>query len=410
MAGFSSVTTATTATEETAGPVAPAVEDAAPPEERRSKRRQVLLGAAGGVLFVLAVLALLAVRYDRAHRDDLLPGVRVGGLPVGGLEAAAVQARFDAQIDGDLGDRTVQVVAGAATDTLTLREMGLRSDVAEALARARADADDMGMARRLWHRLLDEPVERSYDVEFSVQRTEVRSALASVQSRVARAPVDARVDLSSGMVSIVPAVEGRYLDLTAATDRTRAAADLVASGKPAPVVEAPLIARRPNVTGFADVILIRTGENRLYHYENGVLRRSYVVATGTPRYPTPKGNFQITLKRYRPVWVNPDPHGWGRSLPRSIPPGPGNPLGTRALNLNSPGIRIHGTSNVRSLGTAASHGCIRMAMPEVEELFELVEVGTPVYIITGPATAPAAATPQTTFGDPNAPIDLEGGG
>jgi L,D-transpeptidase ErfK/SrfK len=141
-----------------------------------------------------------------------------------------------------------------------------------------------------------------------------------------------------------------------------------------------------------------------------VLAKTYAVATGTPQYPTPKGNFQIVLKRFRPTWVNPDPSGWGKSLPKSIPPGPSNPLGTRAMNLNSPGIRIHGTTNIRSLGTAASHGCIRMAMPDVEELFEKVDSGTPVIIITGPPkAAPAPAAPISSIGDPNAPVDLEAG-
>ena len=79
------------------------------------------------------------------------------------------------------------------------------------------------------------------------------------------------------------------------------------------------------------------------------------------------------------------------------------------MNLSAPGIRIHGTTNVKSLGTPASHGCIRMAMGEVEELFELVETGTPVIIITGPANAPASAAPTTAIGDPNAPVDLEAG-
>jgi lipoprotein-anchoring transpeptidase ErfK/SrfK len=372
--------------------------------------RRVLAGVAGGVLLVLAVFALLLVRYDRAHRDELLPGVRIGGSQVGGLEIATVQARFDDQVP-ELGGRTVSVSAGGLSDTLTLREMGLGSDVEEALARARKDADDMGVTRRLWHRLFDKPVDRSYEVSFDVERREVRDALADLGRRVARAPADARIDTSSGLVQIVPAVEGRYLDLTAATDQATAAGARVANAALGTglTVQAPLVTQKPKVTGFADVILIRTGENRLFHYENGALRRTYVVATGTSRYPTPKGNFEIVLKRFRPTWVNPDPTGWGRSLPRSIPPGPGNPLGTRAMNLNSPGIRIHGTSNVRSLGTSASHGCIRMAMSEVEELFELVATGTPVIIISGPASAPTPATPVSTIGDPNAPVDLEAG-
>ena len=382
--------------------------DLAPTVSGRSWRR-IALWVAGALVLVLALLALIGLRYDQARHDELLPGISVGGVAVGGDDIAAVRRRFEARIP-ELARRAVRVEAGPFNETVRLGQMGLRSDVDEALARARADADDMGLGRRLWHRLLDKPVERSYAVRYHVERQEVRGALAGLAERVAREPADARIDTSTGFVRIIPAVEGRSLDITPATDGTTSAATLLANdGAEAPVVEAPLLSRKPTVTGYADVILVRTGENRLYHYENGALRRSYVVATGTPRYATPKGNFQVTLKRFRPTWVNPDPTGWGRSLPRSIPPGPGNPLGTRALNINAPGIRIHGTSNVRSLGTAASHGCIRMAMSEVEELFELVETGTPVVIISGPATSAAADQPITSLGDPNAPVDLEAG-
>jgi lipoprotein-anchoring transpeptidase ErfK/SrfK len=326
------------------------------------------------------VAALIGLRYDQAHRDDLLPGVRIGGVAVGGDSAAEVAARFDGQLP-DLGQRAVQVDAGPLSDRLTLREMGLDSDVDEVLARARADADDMGLGRRLWHRVLDKPVDRSYSVAFHVDRGEVRDALADLRGRVARAPADARIDVSTGLVQIVPAVDGRYLDLTAAVDRTRSAADRLANAAaPTPLVQAPLLTQKAKVSGFADVILIRTGENRLYHYENGALRRTYTVATGTARYPTPKGNFEIVLKRFRPTWVNPDPSGWGRSLPRSIPPGPGNPLGTRWIGTSAPAIGFHGTYARYSVGTAASHGCMRMYIEDVEALYEEVTIGMKVSI------------------------------
>jgi len=63
-----------------------------------------------------------------------------------------------------------------------------------------------------------------------------------------------------------------------------------------------------------------------------------------------------------------------------IAPGPGNPLGTRAIYLNAPGIRIHGTYSSSSIGTYASHGCIRMYIADSEELFDLVDTGTRVII------------------------------
>jgi L,D-transpeptidase ErfK/SrfK len=96
----------------------------------------------------------------------------------------------------------------------------------------------------------------------------------------------------------------------------------------------------------------------------------------------------VTLKRYLPTWVNPWSK-WSMDMPAKIGPGPGNPLGTRALNLSAPGIRIHGTPHARSIGYSVSHGCIRMRMPDVEALYPLVPKGTPVFIVkAAPARVP----------------------
>jgi lipoprotein-anchoring transpeptidase ErfK/SrfK len=84
-----------------------------------------------------------------------------------------------------------------------------------------------------------------------------------------------------------------------------------------------------------------------------------------------------------PTWINPDPTGWGASMPAMIPPGPGNPLGVRAINWTAPGIRFHGTSATSSIGTAASHGCVRMYNEDVIELYDVVKVGTPIVSIYG---------------------------
>jgi hypothetical protein len=385
---------------------APAAEEAI--AGRRWVRRSVL--GASIVLVILGVTAAAASAYDRAHRDELLPGVRVNGRPVGGQEQAVVLRQLETPLS-DAGRSMVRVTAGPATAALSLQQMGLHSDARAVMAAARADADHLGLAGRMWHRVLHKPVQESYTVRLHVDRNAVRDAMIGLGARVQRAPVDAKIDTSTGFVRIVPAVAGRSIDLTAATNKAFARGEELAA-HPVPnggTVDAPLLTSKPDVEGFADVLLVRTGENRLYHYENGNLVKTYMVATGQPKYPTPKGNFKIVLKRFRPVWINPDPTGWGASLPKSIPAGPGNPLGTRAMNLNAPGIRIHGTTNVKSLGTSASHGCIRMAMPDVEELFDLVDNGTPVIILAGAPAGAAPAAPTTAIGDPNAPVDLEAG-
>jgi lipoprotein-anchoring transpeptidase ErfK/SrfK len=147
-------------------------------------------------------------------------------------------------------------------------------------------------------------------------------------------------------------------------------------------VDLPVKVKQPALLteSFDTAIIISTSANVLKLYGKGELRKTYKVATGTGGYPTPHGQFRITAKRLNPTWYNPYAD-WSRGMPAFIPPGPNNPLGTRALNLNASGIRIHGTPDDASIGTNASHGCIRMHMHEVEELFGKVNVGTPVLVI-----------------------------
>lgn len=374
-----------------------------PKPPRRWLRRSLIaslvpLGLAGGV-------AGAAVGYDRSTDDKFLPGVQVAGMEVGGQEPAEVVRDVTARLHAE-GDKKVSVTAGPAKVNPSLDDLGLHSDTAAVVDRAEADSRSMGTFRRVWHRLMDKPVNRSYPVRFRLDRGRATGVMANLAKDVDRPPVDAKINTSTGFVTIAPAVAGQEVDRTAGLDRLVEVGERMANGGAGGAVDVPVKTLQAKVTSFPDIILVRTNENRLYHYENGALARSYTVATGTSQYPTPKGRFQITLKRFRPTWVNPDPGGWGKGMPASIPPGPANPLGTRALNINAPGIRIHGTSNVASLGTAASHGCIRMSIPESEYLFEQVDVGTPVIIIPGPgAPPPQREAPSSTL----TPVAAEGG-
>lgn len=111
---------------------------------------------------------------------------------------------------------------------------------------------------------------------------------------------------------------------------------------------------------------------------NGKVVKTYRVAIGQPAWPTPTGDFKIVSKQKNPTWIPPD-SDWAKGLGQ-IPPGPGNPLGTRWIGTSAPAVGIHGTYADYSIGTAASHGCLRMHIPDVEELFEQVAVGMPVEI------------------------------
>ena len=138
---------------------------------------------------------------------------------------------------------------------------------------------------------------------------------------------------------------------------------------------------RPSVTrsNFGSVIVIRRGSRRLYLYDGMAHWRTFKIAVGMPAYPTPLGRFTIATKERNPTW-NPPDSDWARGL-GPVPPGPGNPLGTRWMGLSAYGYGIHGTPNPETIGTAASHGCIRMYIRESEWLFERVRVGTTVFIV-----------------------------
>ena len=125
-------------------------------------------------------------------------------------------------------------------------------------------------------------------------------------------------------------------------------------------------------------VVVDLSDLRLYLYRNGKLVKSYSVATGQAAYPTPTGSYVITSKQMNPTWYPPNSE-WAKDA-KPIPPGIENPLGTRWIGTSAPAVGIHGTPDDASIGTYASHGCIRMHIWEVEDLFERVVIGMPVII------------------------------
>ena len=160
--------------------------------------------------------------------------------------------------------------------------------------------------------------------------------------------------------------------------RALAAALLAGTRGPIEVRHTTLI---PKVmrSDIRSVVVIQRSANRLFLYSGKHKRTKLGVATGQPSYPTPLGEFTIVSKQLNPWWYPPD-SDWAAGL-SPVPPGPGNPLGTRWMGLSVPGVGIHGTPDAASIGYSASHGCIRMRIPDAEWLFEHVSEGTPVFIV-----------------------------
>ena len=350
----------------------------------RGKHSRGSIGRATAVAFVvLAAIsalgggaALAASRFDAASADRIMPGVRVAGVDVGGMardEAiAAVERRADLTLGGQLTVRS----AGASW-RVTPRELGTRAAVRTAVDHAFAVAGDMSMLSRIYHRVADDPIRTSIPLSYSYDRDDVASFVQRVSDQVRQPAVNAALKLVDGQLAVQHARAGQELRMQEGVDRVTQALERHASR-----VRLPVRAVEPKATDetLGSTIVVDISENRLYLYDGFRAVKQYNVATAAEGFVTPLGSWSIVNKVENPSWTNPDPTGWGAGMPAYIPPGPDNPLGTRALYLNAPGIRIHGTTNVDSIGTYASHGCIRMLMPDVEELYPLVPVGTPVLV------------------------------
>lgn len=353
----------------------------------RTRRHAVKGKMRGSIRIPLVVgLALLvlgggsayaAYRYDQATADRALPGVEVAGVDLGGMTRAeaiaAVELAASSYLDGEM-----QVRARNETWHVTPAELGTTADIEAKVDRALAMGDSVSWPMRVFYRLLDRPLGRSLDLEFSHNDKGVKRFLRGVARAVNVDPSNAEVTFEDGELRLSKPKVGRELPLRRSQRILMEALDAPGGD----VVEFAVKALKPEV-GVEELgytIVVRLSELKLYLYDGIKLVKSYPIAGGQPAYPTPQGNWMVVNKVENPTWVNPDPDGWGAGLPKVIGPGPGNPLGTHAMYLDAPGIRIHGTYASSSIGTYASHGCIRMYLDDVEELFSVVPVGTPAYV------------------------------
>ena len=219
----------------------------------------------------------------------------------------------------------------------------------------------------------------SVQLVVAVRGPALRAWLAAASQRFARAPVDASLKLKNGKPLLTRDRPGRRLD-TASPDREDR--DGTAGEHAADRTRANEVDPREGVGRFVR----RDDRHQPLDQPSLALRHRAssgapsTVATGQAIYPTPAGVWHIVVKWKNPTWYPPVQDAWARGL-KPVPPGPDNPLGTRWMGLDAPGVGIHGTDEPASIGYSASHGCIRMQVPDAEWLFDHVDVGTTVYIL-----------------------------
>jgi lipoprotein-anchoring transpeptidase ErfK/SrfK len=336
----------------------------------------VVAVALGVVLLVSAGTAFAAYRYDSSTADRILPGVTIAGVDVSGMRRDEAVRTLREKAEDTLYSDLVVRAAGESW-TVTPASLGMTADVEGAVSQAFEVADQMSFASRVYHRLRNQPVDASLDLAFDEDRGGVKAFVQQAFDQVSVPAVDARFALVDGELVTSRSHSGRELAMHAATARImRALSDRTDE------VSVPVRTLDPKITtaSLGSSIVVDLSENELYLYDGLHVVKRYRVATAAPGYETPVGTWEIVNKVENPTWYNPALDTWGADLPPVIGPGPGNPLGTRALYLNAPGIRIHGTYSSSSIGTYASHGCIRMLISDSEDLYPRVQMGTRVII------------------------------
>jgi len=282
-------------------------------------------------------------------------GVTVAGVPVGGMSYEQAQAAVTPAFD-----RPIRLVLGPTRLKVSPAHFGLSVSVADGLGRA-----------------FDAAPGDAVELVPEIDAAAVQGFVRGLEKRLSYPAKDSEM---TGLRGLVPrfsnARVGRQVIVGATTKRLVRALKLPSARRVRIAVR--MVEPKVRAATFGPVIVIRRGANELRYYLGKRLMRTFGVATGQSVYPTPTGQFEIVDMQLWPWWRPPN-SPWARGL-KPIPPGPGNPLGTRWMGLSAPGVGIHGTPDDASIGYSASHGCIRMHIPDAEWLFNHVHLGTPVVI------------------------------
>jgi hypothetical protein len=332
------------------------------------------------------LLALLAVAggvyaYDSGREDQIAEGVKVGGVDVGGLTRAQAEQRLTTRLLDPLA-RPVKIHYHHRTYKLTSEQASVGVNIDRSVAQAIERSRSGGILERTVRGLTGGRVNATIPVDISYDRGAVKRLTTRIEDDLERPAVDADVDLSGSGISTKPSHTG--LQVRAARLRREISERLVATNGPRSVrVHARTL--QPNVTSeqladrYPAILIVNRSAFQLTLYKHLKPAKTYPIAVGQAGLETPAGLYHIQDKQVNPYWHVPDSDWAGELAGRVIPPGPENPIKARWMGIYA-GAGIHGTTDIGSLGTAASHGCIRMAIPDVEELFDKVPLQAPVFI------------------------------
>ncbi|HEX3318608.1 MAG TPA: L,D-transpeptidase/peptidoglycan binding protein [Solirubrobacteraceae bacterium] len=338
--------------------------------------------AAVGLLALLLVLCATAYAYDALQPQRMAAGLRVNGVDIGGLTRAQAQAKLSAELLQPLQHPVTILLPSGKPVRLGPRSAQVRMDLGTAVARAARLSRQGSIFDRVWRDVTGGRLHQPLTASLSYSRAAVAATVRRVAARVDRDPRDASVAPQGGRLVTTPGHDGAAVQRGALR---RALVRRLMHADGSDRVRVPVRRLRPDVTQadlpaqYPSYIVVDRNAFELHLFKNLELAHTYTIAVGQQGLETPAGLYDIQDKQVDPTWHVPESDWAGDLAGKTVAPGPDDPLKARWMGFDG-SAGIHGTAELDSLGSAASHGCIRMAVPDVENLYDQVSVGTPVYI------------------------------
>jgi lipoprotein-anchoring transpeptidase ErfK/SrfK len=342
--------------------------------------RKTQIAIAIGVL-VLALGAIGAYVYDSSQRDKIADGVTIGGVDVGGMTASEAKVAVRNRLLAPLRD-SLRVSYEGHTWSLPGRRLKIHADLDAAVSKAQDAGNDAWLPARLVRYVTGGEVDERIPADVTYSQPAVNRFVRVVADDVDREAQNANVDPSGDSLKLVSAKYGRKLRDNLLTKQLNDAVLNAAAGH---VIVArthsvkPEVVRSEVAAEYPSYLTLDRSTFTLRLWKHLKLAKTYTVAVGMEGLETPEGLYHIQEKQENPSWHVPDSAWAGDLAGQVIPPGPEDPIKARWMGIFE-GAGIHGTEEVESLGSAASHGCVRMSIPDVIELYPQVEVGTPIFI------------------------------
>ncbi|WP_205698596.1 L,D-transpeptidase/peptidoglycan binding protein [Conexibacter sp. SYSU D00693] len=344
-------------------------------------RRSPLLSVAVVGALVLAATAALIV-YDHSRRDTLAKGVKVAGVDVGGLDREQAIRRLQERVVDRLR-QPVRVDHGNLHWILGPREARLSTNVVASVDHALDVSREGTVLSRSWRGLTGGSKDVDLQPEVRYSKAAVVRLLDKVRKEVDRPRQDATVRFTASGPRKVPGRAGLEVEASALHRQLRQA--LVSTTAPRRMSAhtrkvAPRVSTDELEERYGTVLYANRSSFKLVLYKRLKPVKTYGIAVGQVGMDTPAGLYKIQNKAVNPAW-NVPMSDWAGSLAGQVIPGgaPNNPLKARWMGIYD-GAGIHGTSDEGSIGSAASHGCIRMRVADVIDLYDRVPVGAPIYI------------------------------